>query len=168
MTETCGGTISGYCATGITSSDSSAGDRRDDGDDDRQPRPVDEDRGEHRLSSGSSGGGAGLACTGMPGRSALQPLDDDLLAARQALVDDHVGPLSPPGLPPHRGLAVLDDEDIDALLVGDQRRLRHHDLLLRLAGLEIDRAPAGRRSARPSGLGIRRADQHRVGRAVDA
>jgi hypothetical protein len=50
VTETWGGTISGYCAIGIEKRQET-GDGRHDGDDDREPRPVDEDGGEHRISS---------------------------------------------------------------------------------------------------------------------
>ena len=159
--------MSGYCATGIASSDEQAGDRGDDGDDDGEPRPVDEDGGEHRLSSGSAGGGTGVRRTGAPGRTRLQALDDDLLAAGQALLDDDVGAALGAELDAlDDRLAVLDDEDIDALLVGDQRRLRHHDLLLRRAALDGD-AHQLAVDQRAVGIGHRRAHQHGIGRPVD-
>ena len=45
-------------------------------------------------------------------------------------------PTSAPGLDAfHDGLAVLNHEDIQTFLVGQQRRLRHHDLFLRLIAL---------------------------------
>src|SRR3954470_7079935 len=98
----------------------------------------------------------------------LQPVDDDLLAAGEAVLDDHVGPALAPDLDaPHRGLAVLDDEHVDAALVGDERRLRHHDLLRRLAALEQDAhelAVAQRRV----GVGDPGARHDGVGAAVDA
>ena len=49
FTSICGGTMSGNCAIGICVSATSAGERDDDRDDDRQPRPGDEDVGDHRL-----------------------------------------------------------------------------------------------------------------------
>ena len=39
---------------------------------------------------------------------------------------------------PDRGLAVIDDEDIDTFLVGDQGRLRDDHLFFRLAAFEVD------------------------------
>ncbi len=39
--------------------------------------------------------------------------------------------------PRHRPV-VLDDEDVDAALVGDEGALRYHHLLFRRAGLERD------------------------------
>ena len=47
--------------------------------------------------------------------------------------------------PPRHGFPILDDEQVDALLVGEQRRLRHHDLFLRRADLQQRRRQAGRR-----------------------
>ena len=42
----------------------------------------------------------------------LQPVDDDLLAAGEAVLDDHVGPALALDLDaPHDRLAVLDKED---------------------------------------------------------
>src|SRR5215472_19093156 len=70
---------------------------------------------------------------GRAGAHALQPLDDDELASCEALADDDARSFLAAGLhAPHDRLPVLDDEDIDAFLIGDERGLRHHDFLLRL------------------------------------
>ena len=64
-----------------------ARDRGDDGDDRREPRPVDEDAGEHRISSGWRRAASGVAITGASGADALHPLHDHLLAPCEAVVD---------------------------------------------------------------------------------
>ena len=69
----------------------------------------------------------------------MQPFHDDLLAAGQTGFDHDVRPALAAGL--HSlddRLAVLDDENIDALLIGDQRGLWNHDLFLRRAALDVD------------------------------
>ena len=75
-----------------------AGDRRDDGDDDGEPRPVDEKRGEHRLSSDSSAFAAGLACTANPGRTPWSPSTITCSPPFKPSLITPFGPLSPPGL----------------------------------------------------------------------
>ncbi len=72
-----------------------------------------------------------------PWANTLQPLDDHQLATRQPLVDDDVGAAFTTRLNPfNSGLVVFDDEDIDALLIGDQRALRDDDLLVWLAAFK--------------------------------
>src|SRR5256886_7139103 len=69
----------------------------------------------------------------------LQAFDDNLFASGQARIDDDVRSALGTGLDAlNDGLAVLDDEHIDASLVGDQRRLGNHDLFLGSAALQID------------------------------
>ena len=76
----------------------------------------------------------------MPGRSDLHAFDDDLLAAGQTFGDNHVFAVCPARLDPaDRDLAVLDDKDVDALLVGDQGRPAAPRPAPRGPGLEIDR-----------------------------
>jgi hypothetical protein len=70
---------------------------------------------------------------------ALQALDDDQLAARKPFLDDYAGAALASGLDAlDRSLAVLDHEHIDALLIGDQRRLRYDDLFHGRAAFEAD------------------------------
>src|SRR5215469_15095658 len=67
---------------------------------------------------------------------ALDPFDDDLLAAFETVFDDSVrAALSARLHSSDRDLAVFDDEHIDALLIRNQRGLRDHDFFLRLADL---------------------------------
>ena len=75
-----------------------AGDRGDDGDDDRKPRPVDEDRGEHRLQPRLSACGSGVACTGTPGRTACRPSTMTCSPPESPCSTITSVPLSPPGL----------------------------------------------------------------------
>ena len=75
----------------------------------------------------------GLRQRGCPHRDPrtypLQPFHDDQLAFGQARFDHHVGPAIAPGLDAlDNRLAILDDEHIDAFLVGDQCSLRNDDL----------------------------------------
>src|SRR5262249_59152768 len=73
------------------------------------------------------------------GTQALQPVDDDLLAAREPLIDDDACAALGTGFhAPHDGFAVLHHEHVDALLIGKQRGLRDDDLFLRGADLETD------------------------------
>src|SRR6516164_11059059 len=67
----------------------------------------------------------------------LAALDNDLIADGEPLLDDHARAASTGGL--HAAdscLAVIDHEDIGALLVRDQRRLRNNDLFLRRPALQ--------------------------------
>src|SRR5262245_17099965 len=69
---------------------------------------------------------------------ALQAIDDDQLAALETLADDDTGPGRSAGLDAsYDRLAVLDHEDINAFLVGDERGLRHHHLFFRRADLDL-------------------------------
>src|SRR6185503_19182828 len=71
------------------------------------------------------------------GTNALQPLYDDLLAALEAGFEHGIAAIRPLNRdPPHRGLAVLDDEHVGPALVCDQRRLRNHDSFIGFAGLK--------------------------------
>src|SRR5581483_937237 len=59
----------------------------------------------------------------------LESFDDDEFATRQSLL--HHNACADCGTrldPPYRGLPVVRDEDVDALLVGNQRGLRNDDL----------------------------------------
>ena len=73
VTETCGGTMSGYWATGMAKSETSPAIVVTMRDDDRKSRPVDEDRREHRSSPRSRQGHTGVARTGVPGRRLWSP-----------------------------------------------------------------------------------------------
>src|SRR5215213_5189527 len=98
------------------------------------------------------------------GPQRLHAFDDDLLAAGQPFGDNHSLPVWPARLDPaDRDLAVIDDEDVDALLVGDQGGLRHHDLLLPGPSLEIDRYQLAVDQL-PLGIGENGPDLHRVRR----
>src|SRR5215475_2139575 len=138
VTDTWGGTISGYCATGMLNSVAT-------------PAMVvtiamtiaSRGRSTKTADSMVSVPAERLRHGRRPHRRAvahgLQPFDDDLLAARQALLDHYVGAVLAAGLESlHHGRAILDDEDVDALLVGDQRRLRHHYFFLGRSALEHD------------------------------
>src|SRR6516225_9526828 len=76
-------------------------------------------------------------CYSRPQR--FEALDDDELVARQALRDDDIFAAGAAGLDtPDRHLPIFDDKHVNALLIGQQGSLRHHNLLLGLAGLESD------------------------------
>src|SRR5262249_26348723 len=98
----------------------------------------------------------------------LEALDDDQLAARKSLLDDGVGAGLAADLDAFdRRLPVLDHEDVDALLIGDQRRLGHHDLFRGGARFDGDthQLPVDERAGR---VGKGGADEHRIGGAIDA
>src|SRR5262249_52617840 len=60
---------------------------------------------------------------------ALQALNDDQLAAGEPLLHDRVGAgLAADFQAPDHRFPVLDHEDVNAFLVGDQCGLGHHDL----------------------------------------
>src|SRR5262249_59323843 len=137
VTETWGGTISGYCAIGIEYSASApaivvtmartmAGRGRSTKTEESiesTPQCLRHRAWSHRYS----------------GTDPLQAVDDDLLAAGQPRVNHDVRAALGAGLDAlDDGLAVLDDEHIDATLVGDERGLRDDHLLVRGAALEID------------------------------
>src|SRR3954469_8734147 len=71
---------------------------------------------------------------GLPPADPLQPLDDHPVATFQAVLDDDVGPLPLADLDaPLLDLALaVDGQHVGPDLVGQERRLRHHQGLLRL------------------------------------
>src|SRR6516165_11363673 len=74
---------------------------------------------------------------GHSGSQRFEALDNDRLAARQALGDDYVFAAGAARLDsPDRHLPIFDDKHVYALLIGEQGGLGQHDLLLGLAGLE--------------------------------
>src|SRR4051812_32477165 len=112
---------------------------------------------------------AGRACPHSGSRShPLQPVDDDLLTAGEAVLHDHVGPALAPDLDaPHGGLTVLDDEHVNTALVGDQCGLRHDDLLCR--GSALKKNPHQLAIAKGSlGVGHCRTCQNGIDAPVDA
>src|SRR6516164_8106405 len=138
VTCTWGGTISGYCARGMTSSDTSPAIEM-------TKAMTMANRGRSTKIADSIGS-ASAEC----GRYRCSPyrrsrsqrfeaLDDDKLVARQALGDDDICAASAACLDtPDRHLPVFDDKHVNALLIGEQGSLGHDDLLLGFAGLEID------------------------------
>jgi len=82
-------------------------------------------RGNHRLSTPSGAAGIGLASTRAPGRIALQPFRRWTSVAPTGRIRRRSSvPLSHPvEAPSPRPCRVVVDEDIDALLVGDQARM---------------------------------------------
>src|SRR6476659_3824171 len=137
VTETWAGTISGYCAIGIEYSASApaivvtmamtmASRGRSTKTEDSIKLASDRLRHwacSHRYS----------------GTDPLQAVHDDLLAAGQPSVNHDVRAALGAGLNAlDDGLAILDDEHIDAPLVGDERSLGDDDLLVGGATLEID------------------------------
>ena len=159
-TCTCGGTMSGNCATGMRSQRERAGDRDDDRDDDRQPRPVDEDGGDHGCACSRAAGdgwrlrstprrrqplAAGLpapADTASPGRTRCKPSTITSLAFAAAR-------WSPPrcdgvDCPSWmrrllRLVLRIDDVDIIALLIGQHGGARNRQHLDRLHALRAAR-----------------------------
>ena len=67
----------------------------------------------------------------------------------------------------HHRLTVLDDEDIDAFLIGDQRRLWDHDLLLGGAALDIDAHQLAVDQKTIRVWALWRATSNGIGRAID-
>src|SRR5689334_15962261 len=165
VTETCGGTMSGYCATGITKMD-------------RMPAIVvtmamtAASRG--RWTKTLESIGSAPACRrryrcrahGRAGAQAFHSLHDDLLPAGEAAVENRLGSLLAADLDPaDLRLTVLGDEQIRALLVGEQRHLRHQHLLFRPVALHryADKLPVDQSSVRVRNGA---AHQHGVGGAV--
>src|SRR5580765_3050565 len=117
VTCTWGGTMLGYCASGMINSDSrpaivvtSAMTMASRGRSTKIAENIDlaSVQGWRRR--------AGLYCH--PRSQCLKPLDDELLAAGQAPGDDDVGTAGAAGGDPSDGhLAVLDNEDVDTLLI---------------------------------------------------
>src|SRR3954468_19712142 len=157
--------MSGYCAIGITSSDTS-------------PAIV----VISAMTTASRGRSTKMAdnielapaqacrsracCYRHSGPQRLNAVDNNLLAAGQTFGDNHSLTVCPARLDPaDRDLAVLDDEDVDALLIGDQGGLRHHDLFLRGPGLEIHRHQLTVDQLRGR-IGKNGPDLHRVHRLV--
>ena len=139
VTDTCGGTISGYCASGMVNSASRPAivvtmamtmARRG------RSTKMAESMAQLRLGDRRQRRGVHRH----PGPDVVQALDDDLFAARQPLVDDDVGAAFARRLDAlDRRLAVLDHKHIDALLIGEQRCLRNDDLLIRGAASSVTR-----------------------------
>src|ERR1700737_175241 len=99
---------------------------------------------------------------------ALEPLHDPPLAAREAGIDHDAGAGFATGLDAFDDrLAVLDDENVDAFLIGNQRSLRNHDFFFGGTGLGGDphQLPVDERAG-----GIRESGghRHRVGGPIDA
>src|SRR6516164_2167168 len=138
VTCTWGGTMSGYCASGMTNSDTS-------------PAIVVikamtmANRGRSTKIADSIGlasvecGRYRCSLYRHSGSQRLETLDDHQLVTRQTLGDDYICAAGAACLDsPDRHLPIFDDEHVNALLIREQRSLGHHDLLLGLAGLEID------------------------------
>src|SRR6476661_8104168 len=137
VTETWGGTISGYCAIGIEYSASA-------------PAIVvtmamtmasrgRSTKTEDSIELTSNRLGHRACSHRYSGADPLQAVHDNLLAAGQARVNHDVRAALGAGLDAlDGGLAVVDDEHIDAPLVGDERSLGDDDLLVGGATLEID------------------------------
>src|SRR5216683_4333875 len=166
VTETWGGTISGYCAIGIENSATA-------------PAMVVTiamtiaSRGRSTNMAESIGLAPCQSCRQRvcpyrhAGPDALQSLHDDLLAPGEALINHDAGPTFAARLDAlDRGLAVLDCKNIDAALIGDQGRLGHHHPFLGLAALKPDphQLTVDQQSFRIRHGG---AHQHRIGGAVD-
>src|SRR6476659_6056150 len=167
VTDTCGGTISGYCATGIamkasapaivviTAMTIASRGRSTKIADIMGSAPVD------RLRD--------RACAhGHPRAQALKSLDDDELAAGETLVDDDARPTLARGRhAPDDSLAVVRDEHVHAFLIGDQSARRDDDLVLGLVAFQSD---AYELTIDQPRLGIRkcRTYQHRVRCPIDA
>src|SRR5262249_24610217 len=62
--------------------------------------------------------------------------------------------------PADDSLVALDNEDVDALLIGDERTLRYHDLILRLASLDPN---THKLTVGQAALGIRNRPAHKHG-----
>src|SRR6516164_10655580 len=138
VTCTCGGTISGYCASGMTNSDTS-------------PAIVVikamtmANRGRSTKIADSIGSASaergGYRCSAYrhSGPQRFEALDNDKLVAQQAFGDDYIFTAGPARLDTtDRHLPVFDNKHVHALLIGEQGSLGHHDLLLWLPCLEID------------------------------
>src|SRR6476619_7315497 len=166
VTETWGGTISGYCAIGI--------ERRA-----KAPAIVvttamtiaslgrstkTDDSTDKLRSTGRSYRGGAHRCAGP---DALQALYDDQFSASKTGVDHNARAAFGSGLdPPYRRFPVRNNENVNTFLVGYQRRLRYYDLLLRSSDfnndshqLSIDQSSVRIRHGRPRG--------NRVGRAIN-
>src|ERR1700726_105305 len=166
VTETWGGTISGYCAIGIENSA-------------RKPAMVVTiamtiaSRGRSTKMAENIGSAPlerrrhRASLDRRSGAHPLQSFDDDLLAPGQAFLDDRIRSALTPRLDPfHDGLAVLDHEDIDAFLIGDQGRLRDDQHLL--GGAAFERYPYQLAIGQSAGrIGKSGAHQHGIGGAID-
>src|ERR1700756_1182502 len=96
-----------------------------------------------------------------------QALDDDQLPTLKALVDHHTGiGLAARLHPLDRSFAILDGEQVDTLLVGNERGLRHHHFCFRLPVFDFD---ANELSVDKLAVGVREcgARQDRVGATID-
>ena len=151
--------MSGNCATGMRSSASSAGDRDDERDDDREPWPIDKDRRDHCFAFGSSAGrGRGAAAPSvvpvsrrgnrrrrgsragrhdLAGADTLQPLADDQLSFLEPIAHHGRGRrrLAELDAPLLRLVLRIDDIDVIALLIGQHRGARNGENRDRLHAL---------------------------------
>src|SRR5215469_13406925 len=131
-TWTCGGTMSGYCASGMINND-------------KRPAIV----VTRAMTIASRGRSTNIADSmalaaiqrrgdrlGLDRRSrsqALDALDDDEFATLETFGDDNVLAARATCLDPaDGGFPVFGDENINSLLIADQRGLRNDDLLLRV------------------------------------
>ena len=146
--------MSGNCATGMRSMAMRARQGDDDGDDHGEPRPADEDGGDHRPCAGRAvpaggwtGAAAGPGETAWPGRTRWMPSTITLSPSVRPLGDDGEG---------RRRLAELDPALL-APCCPCRRRRRS-----RLPG-----RPARRRAARPAPRSARHPEDRRHQLAVD-
>ena len=107
LTCTCGGTMSGNCATGIALQGEDAGEADHDRDDQRQARPMNKDRRDHSpcLSVVSRSVRRRFAASPSCPRDALLPLDDDALAGFASLLH----PAEAVAAPSRADAALFDD-----------------------------------------------------------
>src|SRR5215468_9019347 len=138
VTETWGGTISGYCAIGMVKSASAPAivvttamtmARR--GRSTKIAESMDSTSPNDRRYRGGP--------HWRTGPDALEPLDDDQFAPRQSASDNDVRATCTCRLHPFDGsLAVLDDEHVSAFLIGDQGSLGDENLFLRRPAFKYD------------------------------
>src|SRR5579872_7022546 len=128
--------MSGYCAIGMTSSDSkpaivvtiamtvaSLG---------RSMKIV-----ENTLSTSGWWCRSGRSKHGRASPQRLHPLHDHLIPRLEPVIDNCIRTGLATGLyTPYRCLAIFHNKYIDALLIGNESRLRNQHLLLRLVGLD--------------------------------
>ena len=139
VTDTCGGTMSGNCATGmriIASAPASVG---DDGDDDREARPVDEDGGDHARSAprpaaappgvAVRGAATGAGFTGWPGRTRCRPSTTTVSppCRPSSITAVSAGGAAERDVAPRRAVVLAHHEDEGALLVLQHGRARQGD-----------------------------------------
>ena len=186
--------MSGNCATGMRSSASAPAMRDDDGDDDGQPRPVDENAGDHGGSARPAGGGwrparrllpgggapTGAAFTCCPGRTRCSPSAITVSPPCRPGLDHHLVAHGAGRACTGRRCAFFsasDDDHVVAALVLQHRGAGQDDGRHRLGALDRDGdelaidqlAVAGCAGLHLGAARVRdqRADQQGVGVAVD-